>query len=112
MFCFAHECQARGIKRKHLLHSSFLCMYTISSCFEAHTFLSRDSSLFYLYQSLPYEVVTLGLNSQGKEKLQTHMILILNACPIFKHLTSYHHFKNDTSPPPPLAIKNLPPLGT
>lgn len=98
--CFAYGCQARGIQiylLRLLLIPLYVCHFLMTNIF--YIFLSPDSSLFHLCQSLPYEVVILGWNFQGKENCQAHMILILNACPIFKHLTFYHFSKDDTSLP-------------
>lgn len=63
-------------------------------------FFTQIFQSFPFTSSLPCQVVISGLKSQGKENCQAHMILILNACPIFKHLTFDHLSKNDTSPLP------------
>ena len=70
----------------------------ISSCLEVHIFVPKDSRLFHLRQSLSYKVVILGLKSRRKENCQVHMMLILNACPIFKQVTFLYLLKDDISP--------------
>lgn len=71
---------------------------TIHSCVcilfphETHIFLPKYSSFFHTSQSLPYQVVILGLKSQGKDDCHAHQIQIVNAWPIFKQLP-FHHFQ-------------------